>query len=776
MEPSVPSAFNTPEPPIVPAPLSPNRYRRLFVVVAVVLLLLVGGAFAAISYFNPAAPKATPTPTPAPGVTTNEQSKLGDTNQPITLLQVTEVTASKAELGVVTATSINVGQDLTVTGNGSFGGNVTAANFNGSGANLTNVDAATLNGQPGAYYRSLANLTGTLSDSQLSSNVALRNAANTFSAGNTFNAASTFSGLLTANGSVSVTGPAAFSGGVTIDSLGLGAALTVPNGGTGLTSVAQQGILYGQGSGALGVAVPGGAGLCLMSGATDPVWGVCGGGGAGVASVNNQTGVVTIANASGAGGTVTIDNATTAAKGIASFNGTNFSVVAGAVNTVQNINTAASPTFAGLTLSSPLTVANGGTGASSLTANGVIIGHGAAALTSVAAGSPGQCFVSTAGAPQFQACTGNGGVDSVDTLAGALTLANSSGVGTTITIDNATTAAKGIASFNSTNFSVASGAVNTIQNIATTASPTFAGVGTNTITPSGAFTLGAAGQAFTLQGSATSTITATGGGFTTTVGFTGSPTASVTYNFDRTATGGPYNICTTSGNCASAGGGVTTLGGTTNTIPKFTGAQTLGDSSITDAAGTVTIGATLAVNTITPTSTLTIGATGQNLTLQGAGSTKLTATTGGITNTLQFAAPAASGKTITIPNASGTVAVSATGPLSLDAAGNLTCASCVTSGGGGGGVGAVDSLNTLTGALTIANATTGGSTITINNAAADGATKGIATFNSTNFSAASGVVNTIQGISSAASPTFTGLTLSGNLTVQGGSATLRTTS
>jgi hypothetical protein len=75
----------------------------------------------------------------------------------------------------------------------------------------------------------------------------------------------------------------------------------------------------------------------------------CGAGG--VTSLNSLSGALTIANATTGGSTITIDDATTAAKGIASFNSTNFSVSSGAVNTIQNINNAASPTFAGLTLS-----------------------------------------------------------------------------------------------------------------------------------------------------------------------------------------------------------------------------------------------------------------------------------------------------------------------------------------------------------------------------------------------------------------------------------------
>jgi hypothetical protein len=50
-------------------------------------------------------------------------------------------------------------------------------------------------------------------------------------------------------------------------------------------------------------------------------------------------------------------------------------------------------------------------------------------------------------------------------------------------------------------------------------------------------------------------------------------------------------------------------------------------------------------------------------------------------------------------------------------------------------------------------------------AAADGLTLGAAAFNSTDFSCAAGVCDTIQGISSSASPSFAGETLTGNLTL-----------
>jgi fibronectin-binding autotransporter adhesin len=109
-------------------------------------------------------------------------------------------------------------------------------------------------------------------------------------------------------------------------------------------------------------------------------------------------------------------------------------------------------------------------------------------------------------------------------------------------------------------------------------------------------------------------------------------------------------------------------------------------------------------------------------------------------------------RTINLPDADGTVAVSASGPLSLDASGNLSCATCLTS--GGGGAGGVSSLNTLTGALTIQGTTNrvtvtpSGSTLTL---------------------------STPQDINTTSAPTFAGLTVNGNLAVSTQLATSTTT-
>ena len=73
------------------------------------------------------------------------------------------------------ATTVTIAGDLTVTGG------VSATSLSGSGSGVTNVNAAQLNGQAASYYTNASNLsTGTVSDSRLSTNVALKNGATNF--------------------------------------------------------------------------------------------------------------------------------------------------------------------------------------------------------------------------------------------------------------------------------------------------------------------------------------------------------------------------------------------------------------------------------------------------------------------------------------------------------------------------------------------------------------------------------------------------------------------
>ncbi len=682
-------------------------------------------------------------------------------------LSVTYLESQAASLQTLLAHSLQVSGDITIQGNvtgaqnGTFTGTLQAGALAGNGAGLTNVDASLLGGKPGSAY------VLTSSIASLQNGAALLGARNTFTATNSFNGNLNVGGQTTLGGSVTISGPASLTGTTTISDLILSTPLPITQGGTGLTSVPNLGILYGQGGPSLGVATPGSAGLCLESAATDLQWGSCAGGAA-VASVNSQTGAVTIANATGAGGTITIDSATTATPGLASFNAGNFSVVAGAVNTVQNIDVTASPTFAGLTLTAPLAVASGGTGATSLPANGVVVAEGTSPLSALVSGSAGDCLVSTAGAPIWAACPGTGGVATVDNLAGALTVADSTGTGTTITIQDASTAQKGIAQFNATNFSVAAGLVNTIQDIATTASPTFAGINTNSITPSAALTVGAIGQSLTLQGSNT-TVTATNSGNTAQLTFV-APTANVTYRL-QTAAAGTYDVCTTAGNCVGVGGSVSTSAAVAGDIPKYTSGSNLAPSLLTDNGTVVTDTGNLSVTgTVTFTSALAVNQGGTGATAAAGARTNLGAAASGpnsditslsgLTTALNVLQGGTGATTLT---ADGVLLGNGTSPISALAAaspnlclestaGAPTWAACT-----GGGVGGVTSLDNQSGVVTIADSTGSGSTVTIQNAAADGATKGVAAFNGTNFQAASGVINTVQDIDTGATPTFAGL-------------------
>ena len=394
---------------------------------------------------------------------------------------------------------------------------------------------------------------------------------------------------------VFLTGPTTANGGVQ----SLGGATGQVTLGTGLDSSAGQinnsGVLSVQGQSG-NVTFTAGAGM-VINGTTFSNGGVIGvtSGSSNVTVTNDGNGNISISVDSPIAGTGTVTSSGGNAGTIPLF--TASQNIEDSIITQSGLNVAIAGS---LSLTNALAVSSGGTGTSTLASNGILVGNGTTAITSVTAGSAGLCLLSTAGAPAWSACPsgGGGGVTSLNGLVGGLSIANSSATGSTITIDDATDTTKGIASFNSTNFSVAGGAVNTAQNIDATATPTFVGVNTNSITPGAALTVGVSAQTALLQGS-TTTITSNGAGNNIVL----NSAATIELQDDTNVTG---SVATT-GDLAVNGGDITSTG---------------------------------ALN-ITPGGALTIGASSQALTLQGGATSSFRATSGANTTVVAFTSPTA---------------------------------------------------------------------------------------------------------------------------------------
>ncbi|MEB2600062.1 hypothetical protein SB384_10425 [Burkholderia cenocepacia] len=130
--------------------------------------------------------------------------------------------------------------------------------------------------------------------------------------------------------------------------------VSVPNGGTGVTSLTKNGVLIGEGTAAPNFAVPGTPGYVLMSNGVgaDP-----------------------------------------------SFQATVTEILAG-----TGINVSAATGNVTVSLQTPVSVSNGGTGTASMTANGVLIGNGTSAPNFATGSSAGQVLTwNSSGAPTFQA-------------------------------------------------------------------------------------------------------------------------------------------------------------------------------------------------------------------------------------------------------------------------------------------------------------------------------------------------------------------------------------
>ncbi|HEV7453722.1 MAG TPA: hypothetical protein VGO07_00515, partial [Candidatus Saccharimonadales bacterium] len=363
--------------------------------------------------------------------------------------------------------------------------------------------------------------------------------------------------------------------------------------------------------------------------------------------LNGLTGALSVANASAAGATVTIDDASTGAKGIASFNPTNFSASAGVINTIQDINTTATPTFGRLTVTS-----NQATNPMLLVNNTAV------------APSGNLLDLQQGGSSKFSVQP-NGNTIVTGTINGQ-TISNTASLTGTLAVAGATTLS-GVLNVNG-------GSVNS--------------AGALNITPGGTLTVGATGQALALQGNTSTSLAVVNGGNTTTVSFQ-APAANVTYRFATTAAGN-YDVCTTAGNCVGAGGGVTTLGGTTNRLAKFTGGVTVGDSSITDNGTTVTTTASVVIQG----SSATVGVPNSQ-----TGSLTLAYGSANFTGTVTPGALSAN-RTYALPDADGTVC--------------LSSGNCL----GGGGGGANTALSNLSSVAINTSLLPGNTTVDLGSASA----------------------------------------------------------
>jgi hypothetical protein len=218
--------------------------------------------------------------------------------------------------------------------------------------------------------------------------------------------------------------------------------LSVSGGGTGTTTFTAHGVILGEGTSALGVTSAGTAGQVLISGgaSADPSFGTLtvSGGGTGLTNItaynlmlgNNASAPTLLPPSSTVGlplisqgsslnptyGAVIVSGGGT---GVTAFEAINELIASGttttgAVQLVANssilyplISTGLStlPSF------SLLTVPGGGTGAVSFTANGVLVGQGAASITSTGSGTEGQVLISGGASanPNFGVLSVSGG-------------------------------------------------------------------------------------------------------------------------------------------------------------------------------------------------------------------------------------------------------------------------------------------------------------------------------------------------------------------------------
>ncbi|HEY1645334.1 MAG TPA: hypothetical protein VGF75_03020, partial [Candidatus Saccharimonadales bacterium] len=277
---------------------------------------------------------------------------------------------------------------------------------------------------------------------------------------------------------------------------------------------------------------------------------------------------------------------------------------------------------------------------------------------------------------------GGSGVTSLDTLSGALAIDDTTGSGSAITIQSASTTQAGLAEFSSSDFQVLGGnIIDTIQGISSTSDVQFDSLALDyggTCTAGGNLCLNSSAtiNAANITNDSTSGNLNISGG-SNNIMFSNDGGANT---FELPTTGGTgQQFCTTGITCASGGGQAIILepgtgstsavqdassnrnsifidktGGTGDLVDLQTGASLnalvidgSGNATFsnTTTAGTLDVTGTLQADTITPNSSLTVGSTSQQFTLQGTQSSEIEGVQSGNSTFLGFGTP--TGNTIT---------------------------------------------------------------------------------------------------------------------------------
>ncbi|MEK7594902.1 MAG: hypothetical protein AAB436_04675, partial [Patescibacteria group bacterium] len=442
--------------------------------------------------------------------------------------------------------------------------------------------------------------------------------------------------------------------------------------------------------------------------------------GTGAVSLNGATTVTGSSTFTSGTGAVTLNGAT-------SITGTNtFTVGTGAAIFGGTADvTGLSTLSGGATIVGTTTLSSLGAGVIHADGSGVL-SSSAVVLGTDTSGN----YVANLGSLTGLSATGNSGAGATPTLS----VIYGSGANTAVQGNTSLTCASGTGNLSGGGNSVTLGSGGSCNDLTITNSPTFSG--TLAVQGAGGITIGTTGVdgLLNLTNSTNSNLSALQG-----LAPSGSGTA--TYQLPSIVGGSTDTVCLyTLANCTGVGGGITG-GGTSGKLAKFTGAGSIGDSTITESGSTVTASGNVVIQ---GAGSLSLGTASTN-----TGSIAFYNSTNGNTVTLQ-AGVSGSNFSLTLPTSAG----SNGDCLQTTGGGVLVFAACT--GGAGGGV---TSLDGEVGILTLANSSGSAGTITIDNASTS--QKGIAQFNATNFTDnGSGAINTIQNIATSSSPSFSGLTLS----------------